>query len=58
MELISEPGSAGEWLFTPFAGTGIAGPRWLEEDGCPRVGQHFLGTSIYDDTVMVVDMEH
>ena len=41
------PESVEEWHSTPVAGTGRAGPRWLEEDGCPRVGLHFLGgTSI------------
>ena len=39
------PESVEEWHSTPVAGTGRPGPRWPEEDGCPRVamGLNFLG---------------
>ena len=40
---LASPGSVEERRSTPVAGTGKAGPRWLEEIGCPRVGFNFLG---------------
>ena len=40
------PESVEQWHYTPAAGTGRAGPRWLEEDGCLRVGLNFLGLEI------------
>ena len=41
------PESVEEWHSPPVAGPGRAGPRWLEEEGCPRVGLHVLGP-VYD----------